>query len=75
MMQVIRLPGRVVQKLAGHSDVKTTQRYHLAVQEEDLERANQIQSLLVETSAIGPKLTHSGQNEVLCGPNAREAIT
>jgi len=35
------LPIHVVQKLAGHSDIKTTQRYYLAVQEGDLEKARQ----------------------------------
>ena len=36
-----------VQKLAGHSDIKTTQRYYLSVQGEDLERA--------KTDPLGPE--------------------
>ena len=68
------LPAHVVQKLAGHSDIKTTQRYYLSVQSEDLERAKRIQSMLLGEAATDPKLTHSGQNEAFCEQNAKEAI-
>jgi len=56
------LPIYVVQKLAGHSDIKTTQKYYLAVQEEDLEMARQVQSKILKGNLTDPKLTHSGQN-------------
>ncbi len=37
-----RLPIQVVQKLAGHSDMKTTQQYYLAVRQEDIVAANRV---------------------------------
>jgi integrase len=55
------LPIHVVQKLAGHSDIKTTQKYYLAVQEEDLEIARQVQSKILQSNLTDPKLTHSSQ--------------
>ena len=33
-----------IKKLAGHSDIQTTQQYYLSVQEDDLEKARQVQS-------------------------------
>ncbi|HSA27076.1 MAG TPA: tyrosine-type recombinase/integrase [Phycisphaerae bacterium] len=57
------LPAHVVQRLAGHSDIKTTQRYYLSVQEADLEQARRIQSRVPERSPTDPKLTQSGPNE------------
>lgn len=59
------LPIHVVQKLAGHSDIKTTQKYYLVVQKEDLEKARQVQSRILGSDLTDPLLTHSGQNEVL----------
>ena len=56
------LPIYVVQKLAGHSDIKTTQKYYLSVQEEDLEIARRVQSKILNNDLIDPKLTHSNQN-------------
>jgi integrase len=43
------LPVHVVQKLAGHSDIRTTQQYYLLVQPQDLQKARAIQ-----TSLLGP---------------------
>lgn len=57
------LPIHVVQKLAGHSDIKTTQRYYLAVREGDLERARQVQAEILGHDLTDPLLTHSGKNE------------
>jgi len=37
-----RLQIQVVQKLAGHSDMKTTQQYYLAVRQEDIVAANTV---------------------------------
>jgi integrase len=54
------LPIHVVQKLVGHGDIKTTQRYYLAVQECDLEKARQFQSQILGANLTDPKLTHSG---------------
>jgi len=53
------LPIHVVQRLAGHSDITTTQRYYLAVRESDMERARQFQSEILATDLTDPKLTHS----------------
>ena len=52
------LPIHVVQKLAGHGDIKTTQRYYLAVRESDLEKARQLQSRILRTDLTDPLLTH-----------------
>ena len=56
------LPIHVVQKLAGHSDIKTTQRYYLAVEEDDLAKAREVQSKILSAVSTDPKLTHSGRN-------------
>ena len=40
--QAQRLPIQVVQKLAGHPDMKTTQQYYLAVRQEDIAAAHRI---------------------------------
>jgi integrase len=53
------LPIHVVQRLAGHSDITTTQRYYLAVRESDMERARQFQSEILGADLTDPKLTHS----------------
>jgi integrase len=58
-----RLPVHVVRKLAGHSEIKTTQQYYLSVQEDDLELARQVQSEILKAGLTDPKLTHSGKNE------------
>jgi integrase len=52
----------VVQKLAGHSDIKTTQKYYLAVRQEDMNWARLVQSKILANDLTDPLLTHSGQN-------------
>jgi integrase len=45
----MKLPIQVVQQLAGHSDIKTTRQYYLAVRPEDLQSASQLlNSILAE---------------------------
>jgi hypothetical protein len=69
------LPIHVVQQLAGYSDIKTTQAYYLSVQEDDLERARQIQGELLRSEpargASDPKVTHSGQNGEFSTPQGK----
>ena len=52
------LPIHVVQKLAGHSDIKTTQKYYLAVRQEDMEKARLTQSEILSPNLTDPLLTH-----------------
>jgi integrase len=48
------LPAHVVQKLAGHSDIKTTQKYYLIVRQEDLERARNVMSRVLGNDETHP---------------------
>jgi integrase len=41
------LPVHVVQKLAGHSDIKTTQKYYLIVQPEDMNKARLVNARIL----------------------------
>lgn len=56
------LPIHVVQQLAGHSDMRTTQKYYLSVNDEDVEKAKRLQGKLLEQIGDGgktdPLLTH-----------------
>ena len=56
-------PIYVVQQLAGHSDMRTTQRYYLLVQQEDLDKARDIQAQLLgpvpQADLMDPKVTCS----------------
>jgi integrase len=65
------LPAHVVRKLAGHSDIKTTQTYYLSVQEDDLEKARQVQSAILKADPTDPLLTHFGQNGPSSGQPAK----
>jgi integrase len=65
------LPAHVVQKLAGHSDIKTTQKYYLIVRQEDMDRARMVNSKILRRVPTDPLLTHSGQNEPLSGSNEK----
>ena len=55
------LPAHVTQRLAGHSDIKTTLKYYISVQPEDLERARTVQAAILRGGLTDPKVTHSGQ--------------
>lgn len=54
------LPIHVVQKLAGHSDIKTTQKYYLAVRQEDMDRARILQSKILANELTDPLLLSIG---------------
>lgn len=60
-----RLPIHVVKKLAGDSDIKTTQQFYLSVQQDDLKKAKRTPSDLpphiVGADLTDPKATHSGE--------------
>jgi integrase len=59
------VPIHVAQKLAGHSDIQTTQKYYLSVSEEDLHRAREVQQKLV---AGLPVLRRTDQKLTKLGP-------
>ncbi len=63
-----QLPIYVVQQLAGHSDMRTTQRYYLLVQPEDLDKARDVQSQLLgpipQADLMAPKVTFSHQRRL-----------
>ncbi len=69
------LPVHVVQLLAGHSDIKTTQTYYLSVQEEDIKKAQSVQSKMVgkipETDLTDPKVTHFGKIRAFPSKNTK----
>jgi integrase len=66
-----RLPTHIVQKLAGHSDIQTTETYYLSVQSEDLAKARRVQSALVGNILSGggtdPLVTHFDAKGYKCG--------
>jgi len=59
---VRELPIHVVQQSAGHSDMRTTHKYYLSVNDEDVEKAKRLQGKLPEQIGDGgktdPLLTH-----------------
>lgn len=65
------LPIHVVQKLAGHSDIRTTQKYYLSVQDEDIKKVQRVQSKVLGKIPIndltGPKLAHSAPKRAFPG--------
>lgn len=69
-----RLPVHVVQKLAGHSDIRTTQKYYLSVQTDDIRKARRVQAKLLEKIPVNnltdPKVTHSAQKRTFPGKPA-----
>jgi integrase len=71
------LPIHVVQQLAGHSDIKTTQQFYLSVGQDDVNRAQAIQaSLLGEIPVVDPTdqiLTKSGQKRRFPGRQGCQA--
>jgi integrase len=66
-----QLPIYVVQQLAGHSDMRTTQRYYLLVQAEDLDKARDIQAQLLgpvpKADLIDPNVTCSYRKRLFPG--------
>jgi integrase len=67
------LPVHVVQKIAGHGDVKTTQQYYLAVQEDDLEKARKIQSAVLKGDPTDQLLTNSAPKRPFLDRRRKEA--
>ena len=65
------LPIHVVQQLAGHSDIKTTQQFYLSVQPDDLSKAQAQQEALLTgiptADLTDPKLTHLSQERSFLG--------
>lgn len=65
------LPIHVVQQLAGHSDITTTQLLYLSVQPGDIAKAQALQETLLgripEADLTDPKLTHSCQKRSFSG--------
>lgn len=65
------LPTHVVQKLAGHSDIKTTQQFYLSVQPRDVTKAQAVQqSLLGKLPAGEPtdqEMTNSARKRAFSG--------
>jgi len=42
------VPVHVLQKIAGHSDIRTTQKYYLSVHEDDLAKARTVSEKLLQ---------------------------
>lgn len=65
------LPIHVTKELAGHSDIRTTEKFYLSVREEDIARAQQMQSELLgemtPPKLIDAKLTHGGKKRCFPG--------
>ncbi len=55
------IPAHVVRVLAGHSSLETTMRFYLAVQEEDLAKARDVQSSVLKTSGTDQLMTNSAE--------------
>jgi hypothetical protein len=65
------LPTHVVQKLAGHSDIKTTQQFYLSVQEDDFAKAQTTQAMMLGALPAPPltdaELTQEARKRVFPG--------
>jgi integrase len=63
-----QLAIHVVQQLAGHSDIKTTQQFYLSVQPEDVVKAQAVQAKVLgpmqPSDPTDQKLTNSGRKRV-----------
>jgi integrase len=74
-----RLPIHVVQQLAGHSDINTTQQFYLSVRPEDVAEARAVAGSLLarlpKSEVTDPKLTHSGQKRAFPGRQALSSVT
>jgi integrase len=69
-----QLPVHVVQKLAGHSDIKTTQQHYLSVLEDDLTSAQRVQSEILNRVPTDQLLTNSAENSTFPGRKAKGPI-
>ena len=56
------MPPHVVRELAGHSDIETTQTYYLSVQEDDLAKAREVQSAILELDPTDQLMTNTAPN-------------
>ena len=60
-----QLPIHVVKKLAGHSDISTTQEYYLSVQPDDIQKAQEIQGAMIakmpDQKLSDKQMTNSGK--------------
>ena len=74
-----RLPIHVVQQLAGHSDIQTTERFYLSVQPTDVAEAQALQAELLEcipkADLTDPKLTHFDRKRAFPGQTAGKAVS
>ena len=74
-----RLPIHVVQQLAGHSDIKTTQQFYLSVRPEDVAEAQSVAAALLaklpKSEVTDPKLTHSGPKRAFPGRQAFSSVS
>jgi len=61
------LPIHVVRQLAGHSDIRTTQKYYLSVQDDDLGRARQVQAQILGADLTDQEMTNSARKGHLAG--------
>ena len=65
------LPMYVVRELAGHSDIRTTQRYYLLVQDQDLQKSRTVQESLLPPIRLedltNPKAAVSRRRRVFPG--------
>jgi len=70
-----KLPIHVVQQLAGHSDIRTTQKYYLLVQRQDLEQAAAVQQSLLravpDNGSSYPKATRFSRKRAFPGPQGK----
>ena len=65
----------MVQKLAGHSDIKTTQAYYLSVQQDDLEKARRVQAAILRGEPTDQQLTNSAAKCPLARHQAEKPST
>jgi len=72
------LPIHVVQQLAGHSDINTTQQYYLSVRAEDVVQAQAVQQSLLgkilDSGATDQKLTNSARKRTFPGKRATPSL-
>jgi integrase len=71
------LPIHVVQQLAGHSSIKTTQQFYLSIQIDDVKKAQAVQAAVLagipEAILTDPKLTQTGKKRRFPGRQGCQA--